>query len=89
MGICGLQDARHLLVQVLQRLQQARQQKLVVVLVMQLGGPYTQHITVMMSKQLPEAADVLVFSLVSVSVCREGREREPVGDGTEACPWCR
>lgn len=64
----GSQDVRHLLVQVLQRLEQARQHELVVVLVVQLCGPHTEHVTVVVSEELPQAAHVLVLGLVTVLV---------------------
>lgn len=51
------------------------------VLVVQLRGPHAQHVAVVMSEQLPQAAHVLVLGLVSVLVC-EG-QGEVVGNGTE------
>ena len=77
-GVCGAvgsQDAGHLLVQVLQGLKQAGQHELVVVLVMQLCRPHAQHIAVVVSKELPQAAHILVLGLVTVLVCQSGGRR--------------
>lgn len=73
-GTASLQDACHLLVQILQGLQQARQHELVVVLVVQLRGPHTQDVAVVVGEELPQAPDVLVFGLVSILVWQVGGE---------------
>lgn len=56
-----------------------------VVMVVQLRGPHAQHVAVVVSEELPQAAHILVLRLVAVFVCRV--RREVVGDGTEA--WGR
>lgn len=59
------------------------------VVVVQLCGPHTKHVAVMVSKELPQAAHVLILGLVTVLVCQvKGRG---VSDSTEAwaapTPW--
>lgn len=71
-GAVGSQDAGHLLVQVLQGLKQAGQHEPVVVLVMQLCCPHAQHVAVVVSKELPQAAHILVLGLVTVLVYQIG-----------------
>lgn len=60
-----------------------------VVVVVQLRGPHAQHVAVVVSKELPQAAHILVLGLVAVFVCRV--RRGVVGDGPEAwgrpTPW--
>lgn len=71
-GAVGSQDAGHLLVQVLQGLKQAGQHEPVVVLVMQLCCPHAQDVAVVVSKELPQAAHILVLGLVTVLVYQIG-----------------
>lgn len=68
--------------QVLQRLEQAGQHELVVVLVVQLRGPHAKHVAVVVSEELPQAAHVLVLGPVSVLVCRV--QGSGVSDSREA-----
>lgn len=67
-----LQYEHHLLLQSLQRIQQARLDLSVVMLMVNLSCSHRQHVLIMLLVQLQRSLCVALFSLVSLFICTQG-----------------